>query len=122
MATASRAVVAGTWLAAPESGLVGIETLAREAGIHPDLTRRLIALGLVEPGGGTRAAPLFAREDELLLARAVRLRRDLGLNYSGAVLACELLARIDELEQRLAARAPAPTQHEVMAWTRTVGL
>ena len=39
-----------------------------------------------------------------MLARASRLRRDLGLNYSGAVLACELLARIDELEQRLGAK------------------
>jgi hypothetical protein len=31
----------------------------------------------------------------------MRLRRDLGLNYAGAVLACELLARIEELEERL---------------------
>jgi hypothetical protein len=31
---------------------------------------------------------------------AGRLRRDLGLNYAGAVLACELLARIQELESR----------------------
>ena len=51
-----------------------------------------------------------------MLARAARLRRDLGLNYAGAVLACELLARIDELEQRLAQR-----HDEVMAWTRIVG-
>jgi chaperone modulatory protein CbpM len=35
------------------------------------------------------------------IARAARLRRDLGLNYAGAVLACELLARIDELQRRL---------------------
>ncbi|HEY2437456.1 MAG TPA: chaperone modulator CbpM [Solirubrobacteraceae bacterium] len=100
----------GTWLAAPGSGLVDIETLAHEAGIHPEVARRLMALGLTAPMGGTAGSPLFAREDGLLLARAVRLRRDLGLNYSGAVLACELLARIDELEQRLAQR-----HDEVMA-------
>jgi hypothetical protein len=47
-----------------------------------------------------------------LLARAVRLRRDLGLNYAGAVLACELLARIDELERQLTER-----QDEVIPWT-----
>ena len=35
------------------------------------------------------------------IAAAARLRRDLGLNWAGAVLACELLARIDELERRL---------------------
>ena len=31
----------------------------------------------------------------------MRLRRDLGLNYAGALLAGELLDRIDLLEQRL---------------------
>jgi hypothetical protein len=31
----------------------------------------------------------------------MRLRRDLGVNLAGALLACDLLARIDELEARL---------------------
>jgi hypothetical protein len=34
------------------------------------------------------------------VAAAERLRRDLGLNFAGAVLACELLDRIQELEDR----------------------
>ena len=69
-----------------------LDTLARESGMHPDLIARFIRLGLVdpaEPGAGAR------------LAQAARLRRDLGIGYSGAVLACQLLARIDELETRL---------------------
>jgi hypothetical protein len=70
---------------------VEVIPLAREAGLHPELVRRLVRLGLVE-----RSADAPAR-----LARATRLRRDLGLNYAGAVLACELLARIEELEARL---------------------
>jgi hypothetical protein len=71
-----------------------IETrvLAREAGVHPDLVRRFVALGLLEPYPVDAAARI---------ARAARLRRDLGVNYAGAVLACELLARIDELQRRL---------------------
>jgi hypothetical protein len=73
---------------------VPIETrvLAREAGVHPDLVRRFVALGLLEPHPVDAAARI---------ARAARLRRDLGVNYAGAVLACELLARIDELQRRL---------------------
>jgi hypothetical protein len=70
-----------------------LEVLAWEAGLHPALVRHFVDLGLVEPAGGRAAA---AR-----LARAARLRRDLGLNYAGAVLACELLERIDALEARL---------------------
>jgi DNA-binding transcriptional MerR regulator len=80
---------------------VEIEVLARDAGIHPDLARRLVRLGLVEPSGGTPQAPLFRPETAARLARAARLRRDLGLNYAGALLATELLARIEDLEERL---------------------
>ena len=70
-------------------------TLARKTGLHPDLVRRLIRSGAVDP---------FAWDAAPRLARLVRLRHDLGLNYAGAVLACDLLARIDELEARLSRR------------------
>jgi hypothetical protein len=40
------------------------------------------------------------------VARAARLRRDLGLNWAGAVLATELLVRIDDLERRLSRYEP----------------
>ena len=85
--------------------IVALEALAREAGMHPELVRRFVALGLLERAEGMAAA---AR-----LARAARLRRDLGLSYAGAVLACELLERIDELEARLRLYEPR------RAWTRT---
>jgi MerR HTH family regulatory protein len=113
-------VETGTSLAQLQVGLVSIDGLAHRAGLHPDLVRGLIALGLINPGGGTRAAPLFRAQDASLLAKAVRLRRDLGLNYTGAVLACELLARIDDLEERLRRAVPPEPHHEVITWTRIV--
>jgi|1186.fasta_scaffold13875_3 hypothetical protein len=79
---------------------IELEVLAREAGLHPDLVRRLLALGLLDPVGSSRP-PVFPRDSAARLARAARLRRDLGLNYAGAVLACQLLARIADLEERL---------------------
>jgi chaperone modulatory protein CbpM len=111
---------AGAQLTRRTGKLVAIEVLARDAGVHPEIVRRFVQLGLLEPRGGTRVAPLFSAQDAFLIARAMRLRRDLGVNYAGAVLASELLARIDELEQRLRAGAPTHIRHEVIAWTRTV--
>jgi hypothetical protein len=74
--------------------VVDIEIVAREAGLHPDLCERLIRLGLL-------SGPPFSDDAAAQLARAARLRRDLGIGWSGAVFACELLRRIDDLEAQL---------------------
>jgi hypothetical protein len=88
--------------------LVSLDAVARASGLHPELLRRFVALGLVEPAGGTAAAPLFERRDAAQLSLAVRLRRDLGIGYAGAVLACELLARIEGLERQLTSLRAQP--------------
>jgi hypothetical protein len=105
-ATRTRTLALASRRGADGRPLVAIDVLARQAGLHPELVRRLVRLGLVEPVGGTAAAPLFSPDAAPLLARAGRLRRDLALSYAGAVLACELLARIDELEARLRRSEP----------------
>lgn len=81
--------------------LLALDVLAHEAGLHPELVRRLASLGLLHADGGSADAPRFSRDAATRLARAGRLRRDLGLNYAGAILACQLLERIDVLEARL---------------------
>ena len=83
--------------------------LARQSGLHPELVRRLIRIGAVDPRAWD-AAPR--------LARLMRLRRDLGLNYAGAVLACDLLVRIEELEARLDLQAAPRRSSKEMRWTR----
>src|SRR3954453_21893677 len=87
--------------------MIEIEILARETGLHPEVVRRFVRLGLVEPAGGTARDPRFRPDAASQLARALRLRRDLGLNYAGAVLAGQLLARIDQLEERLRRYEPS---------------
>jgi hypothetical protein len=76
--------------------VIEIEVLAHDAGIHPEVAERLMRLGLLD-------GPPFAPDAASQLARAARLRRDLGLGWSGAVFACELLRRIDDLEAQLRA-------------------
>jgi len=92
-------VTHGAYAASTE--LVELRVLAREAGVGRSAASRFVALGLLEPIGGSAGRPLFPRNAAARLASAARLRRDLGLNYAGAVLASELLARIEELERRL---------------------
>lgn len=80
--------------------LVELVIVARRAGLRVSVVRRYLALGLFEPVGGTSRTPLFPPSSAARVAKADRLRRDLGLNSAGAVLACELLDRIRELESR----------------------
>lgn len=77
---------------------VELGVLARQAGVRVSLVRRYLAFGLFDPSAGTRKTPLFAPNCAARVAAAERLRRDLGLNFAGAVLACELLDRIYELQ------------------------
>jgi hypothetical protein len=100
---ASAPAATRSWMLVPRTpdGTVEERVLAREAGLHPDLVRRLVRLGAVEPVRGFGPSALFPRDAAMRLARIARLRRDLGLNVAGAILACDLLARIDDLEARL---------------------
>ena len=81
---------------------VELRVVASRAGVRIALARRYLAFGLFDSCSGTSEAPLYASTCASRLAKAERLRRDLGLNHAGAVLVCELLDRIGDLEDRLA--------------------
>ena len=85
----------------PATEVVELTVIARQAGVRIVHVRRYLEFGLFEPHPSTRAeSPRFDPGSAARVARAERLRRDLGLNYAGAVLVCELLDRIGELEAR----------------------
>jgi MerR HTH family regulatory protein len=83
---------------------VELAVVARHAGVRIALARRYVGFGLFDPCAGTTDAPLYETTCAARLAKAERLRRDLGLNYAGAVLVCELLDRLAELEEPSARR------------------
>jgi chaperone modulatory protein CbpM len=78
-----------------------LESFARAAGLHPDLVRRYLALGLLEATAGARGELWFAPEQLLAAARVQRLRAGLALNYAAVGLVVDLLDRIAELEAAL---------------------
>jgi chaperone modulatory protein CbpM len=81
---------------------VELTVVARQAGVKLVHVRRYLEFGLFEPHQATAAeTPRFDPRSAARVARAERLRRDLGLNYAGAVLVCELLDRISELRGEL---------------------
>ena len=80
---------------------VELTVVARQAGVKIVHVRRYLEFGLFEPNpAGTAETPRFDPSSAARVARAERLRRDLELNHAGAVLVCELLDRIRELEGR----------------------
>jgi len=80
---------------------VELTVVARQAGVKLVHVRRYLEFGLFEPHPAEADTPRFDPGSAARVARAERLRRDLGLNYAGAVLVCELLDRINELEDRV---------------------
>jgi chaperone modulatory protein CbpM len=77
---------------------VELTVVARRAGVRVALVRRYLEFGLFEAHPEPSEAPRYDPRSAARVARAERLRRDLGLNYAGAVVVCELLDRIRELE------------------------
>lgn len=80
---------------------VELTVVARQAGVRLVHVRRYLEFGLFEPHPAAKAqTPRFDPSAAARVARAERIRLDLGLNYAGAVLVSELLDRISELETR----------------------
>jgi DNA-binding transcriptional MerR regulator len=77
---------------------VELTVVARRAGVRIALVRHYLEFGLFEAHPAADKTPLYDPQSAARVAQAERLRRDLGLNYAGAVLVCELLDRIRELE------------------------
>jgi len=86
--------------------VLDLESFARAAGLHPELVRRLVTLGLLDATRAATGELRFARGQLAALARIRRLHEGLALNYAAIGLVMDLLDRIAELER--ANRAPSP--------------
>ena len=88
---------------------LNLEEFALLSGLHPDLIRRLVALGLIDADRDTAGELWFSRGEFAAVGRVQRLRAGFGLNYPAIGLVIDLLDRIAVLEAALqgqAARRP----------------
>lgn len=84
--------------------LQSLESVAVRSGLHPDLVRRLAALGLLDCTTDKDGRLWFAPSTVHTLARVQRLRAGLNLNYAAIGLVLDLLDRIDVLEAQVRSR------------------
>lgn len=81
--------------------LVTTGELARLARLHPEMVDKLVEWGLIDP---VKWEPklLFPETAVPRIWRIMRLRRDLGINWSGIGVVLDLLDKIEELEREIA--------------------
>ena len=84
--------------------LLATEQFAALAGLHPDMARRLVSLGLLEASQDASGELWFSASQISAAARIQRLRAGLALNYAAVGVVTDLLDRIAELETALHAR------------------
>ncbi len=90
--------------------LLELEVFAQRCALHPELVRRFVALGLIEPAARTSGSLWFTAAQVHRMARMQRLRSDLALNYSALGLVMELLDRIEHLETAPRRRTEPPLE------------
>ena len=78
---------------------LSLDRFARQAGLHPQLVQKFVALGLLDAERDAAGALWFRPAALVTVARVQRLRAGLSLNYAAIGLVLDLLDRIDELEE-----------------------
>ncbi|MCW3493319.1 chaperone modulator CbpM [Microbacterium sp. SSM24] len=78
---------------------LSLDTYARITGVHPELIRRLVTLGLLDITRDAEGRLWFDPSQVREMATIQRLHLRLNLTYSSLGLVMDLLDRISELER-----------------------
>ncbi|WP_374313356.1 chaperone modulator CbpM [Microbacterium sp.] len=78
---------------------LSLDSYARITGVHPDLIRRLVALGLLEITRDAEGNLWFDPSQVREMATIQRLHLRLNVSYGSLGLVMDLLDRISELER-----------------------
>jgi chaperone modulatory protein CbpM len=93
---------------------LSLDSYARVTGVHPQMIRRLVALGLLDITRDVQGALWFDPSQVREMARIQRLHMTLNLSYAALGLVIDLLDRISDLE-RSQRRTPSGRG---VRWTR----
>jgi DNA-binding transcriptional MerR regulator len=91
---------------------LSLDSFAQRSGLHPDMVRRFVALGLLAGRRDAGGELWFDPSVLPYVARIQRLRVGLGLNYAAIGLVLDLLDRIEKLES-------ASRRRRTTSWTST---
>ena len=86
--------------------VVDTEAFAAATGLHPEMVRRMVSLGLLEASEDAGGELWLSASQVAVAARIRRLRAGFALNYAAVGLVIDLLDRIAELETALQVRSP----------------
>ena len=78
-----------------------LEEFATAAGMHPELVRRLVAVGVLDAAHDQAGRYWFEPAELAQVGRIQRLRAGFALNYAAVGLVADLLDRIAVLETAL---------------------
>lgn len=85
-----------------DEGALTLAELCRTCHTTAETMTRMIDHGVIAPeGGSTSQQWRFHRSTLVRADKALRLRRDLGVNMAGAALALELLDELEQLQRKL---------------------
>jgi chaperone modulatory protein CbpM len=86
------------------TAMLDLAGFGRATGLHPDLVRRLVELGVLDATATPSGELLFAPRQVPLAARVRRLQAGFALNYAALDLVLHLLDRIEQMESATLAR------------------
>ena len=87
--------LAGTLL--DERTVFTLHELCRACGVHAELVIEMVEEGVVEPRGAAPAEWRFSGSAVTRAQKALKLARDLRVNWPGAALALDLLEEVERL-------------------------
>jgi hypothetical protein len=81
---------------------LALDVVAETVGARRSLVVRLARQGLLETVDQEQGEPLLPRRAIIQLRRMQRLRRDLGVNFTGAAIILNLVRQVEQLNRELA--------------------